>query len=57
MPQVREKMTSQVVTIEPQASVVDAAQRMIQEEKGPLCRLWKAVGWWPWSPIATSSPA
>ena len=36
MPQVREKMTSQVVTIEPQASVVDATQRMIQEEKGPL---------------------
>jgi CBS domain-containing protein len=36
MPQVREKMTPQVVTIEPQASVVDAAQRMIQEEKGPL---------------------
>jgi CBS domain-containing protein len=43
MPRVREKMTSQVVTIEPQASVVDAAQRMIEEEKGP-CRWWKAAG-------------
>ena len=29
-------MTSQVITIEPQASVVEAAQRMIAEEKGPL---------------------
>jgi CBS domain-containing protein len=29
-------MTSNVVTIEPSASVVDAAKRMIQQEKGPL---------------------
>ncbi len=29
-------MTSDVVTIEPSASVVDAAKRMIQAEKGPL---------------------
>jgi CBS-domain-containing membrane protein len=29
-------MTSDPVTIEPQASVVDAARRMIQKEKGPL---------------------
>ena len=36
MPQVRERMTSEVVTIEPQASIVDAAKKMIQEEKGPL---------------------
>ena len=36
MPQVRERMTSEVVTIEPQASVVDAARKMIQQEKGPL---------------------
>jgi CBS domain-containing protein len=36
MPRVREKMTSQVVTIEPQASVADAGQRMIEEEKVPL---------------------
>ncbi len=36
MPQVRDNMTSEVVTIEPQDSVVDAAQRMIEKEKGPL---------------------
>ena len=36
MPQVRERMTASVVTIEPSATVVDAAKRMIQQEKGPL---------------------
>src|SRR3712207_5643413 len=36
MPQVSELMTPDPVTIEPSASVVDAAKRMIQEEKGPL---------------------
>ncbi len=36
MPQITEHMTSEVVTIEPSASVVDAAKRMIQKEKGPL---------------------
>src|SRR5215216_1205308 len=36
LPRVRDLMTSAVVTIEPQASVVEAARRMIQEEKGPL---------------------
>jgi CBS domain-containing protein len=36
MPQVRDQMTSNVVTIEPSASVVDAAKTMIQQEKGPL---------------------
>jgi CBS domain-containing protein len=36
MPQVRDLMVSNVVTIEPATSVVDAAKRMIQEEKGPL---------------------
>src|SRR5215217_2310579 len=35
LPRVRDLMTSAVVTIEPQASVVEAA-KMIQEEKGPL---------------------
>jgi CBS domain-containing protein len=29
-------MTSNVVTIEPTASIVDAAKKMIQQEKGPL---------------------
>jgi CBS domain-containing protein len=29
-------MVSSVVTIEPATSIVDAARRMIQEEKGPL---------------------
>ena len=36
MPQVRDKMVASVVTIEPGTGVVDAAKRMIQEEKGPL---------------------
>jgi CBS domain-containing protein len=36
MPRVRDKMVSRVVTIEPGTGVVDAAKRMIQEEKGPL---------------------
>src|SRR5918994_2116184 len=36
MPQVRDRMVSDVVTIEPGTGVVDAATRMIQEEKGPL---------------------
>jgi CBS domain-containing protein len=36
MPRVRELMVSDVVTIEPGTSIVDAAKRMIQEEKGPL---------------------
>jgi CBS domain-containing protein len=36
MPQVRENMTSSVVTIEPSASIVDAAKTMIEQEKGPL---------------------
>jgi len=29
-------MTSEVVTVEPQMSIVEAARRMIQQEKGPL---------------------
>ena len=33
---IRDRMTSEVVTIEPSASVVDAARKMIQQEKGPL---------------------
>src|SRR5215211_8151679 len=36
LPRVRDLMTSAPVTIEPQASVVEAAKKMIQEEKGPL---------------------
>ncbi len=36
MPQVRDLMVSSVVTIGPGTGVVDAAKRMIQEEKGPL---------------------
>jgi CBS domain-containing protein len=36
MPRVRDQMVSTVVTIEPGTGVVDAAKRMIQEEKGPL---------------------
>ena len=36
MPRVRDLMTTEVVTIEPSASVVDAAKLMIQREKGPL---------------------
>ena len=35
-PQVWDRMTTQVVTIEPQASIAEAAQRMIQQERGPL---------------------
>jgi CBS domain-containing protein len=36
MPQVRDLVVSDVVTIEPGTSVVDTAKRMIQQEKGPL---------------------
>src|ERR671911_401214 len=36
MPQVRDRMVSGVVTIEPGTGVVDAAKRMIEQEKGPL---------------------
>src|SRR5215210_9551483 len=36
MPQVRDRMVGSVVSIEPGTGVVDAAKRMIQEEKGPL---------------------
>ncbi len=36
MPQVRDFMVSEVVTIGPSTSVVDAARQMIQQEKGPL---------------------
>src|SRR3712207_2991699 len=36
MPRVRERMVSAVVTIGPGTGVVDAAKRMIQQEKGPL---------------------
>ena len=36
MPQVRDLMVSDVVTIEPSTSVADAARQMIQQEKGPL---------------------
>jgi CBS domain-containing protein len=36
MPRVRDRMVSSVVTLEPGTGVVDAAKRMIQEEKGPL---------------------
>jgi CBS domain-containing protein len=36
MPQVRDAMTSDVVTVEPSTGIVQAAQRMIQQEKGPL---------------------
>ena len=36
MPQVRDVMTPNVVTIEPGKTVYEAAQVMIQEEKGPL---------------------
>ena len=36
MPQVRDLMVSDVVTIEPSTSVVDVARQMIQQEKGPL---------------------
>jgi CBS domain-containing protein len=36
MSRVRDKMVSSVVTLEPGTGVVDAAKRMIEEEKGPL---------------------
>src|SRR3712207_4487816 len=36
MPRERDRMVSNVVTIEPGTGVVDAAKRMIQQEKGPL---------------------
>src|ERR671911_2599753 len=36
MPQVRDRMVYGVVTIEPGTGVVDAAKRMIEQEKGPL---------------------
>jgi CBS domain-containing protein len=36
MTKVRQRMTSDVVTIEPGTSVVDAARKMIEEQKGPL---------------------
>ncbi len=36
MPQVRDQMVSSVVTLEPGTGVVDAAKRMIEQEKGPL---------------------
>jgi CBS domain-containing protein len=36
VPRVRGLMTSEVVTVEPQTSIVEAARRMIQQEKGPL---------------------
>ena len=36
MPQVRKQMVAEVVTIEPGTGVVDAAKRMIEQEKGPL---------------------
>ncbi len=36
VPLVAEVMTPEVVTIEPSASIAEAAKRMIQQEKGPL---------------------
>ena len=36
MPRVKDKMVSSVVTLQPGTGVVDAAKRMIEEEKGPL---------------------
>lgn len=36
MPQIKDFMSSDVVTAEPSMSVVEAASRMIQEKKGPL---------------------
>ena len=36
MAQIKDFMTSNVVSVEPGTSVVDAAKVMIQEEKGPL---------------------
>jgi len=34
--QIRDRMVSDVVTVEPGTSVVDAARRMIEEKRGPL---------------------
>ena len=34
--QIRDLMVSDVVTVEPGASIVEAAQRMIEEKRGPL---------------------
>ena len=34
--QIRDLMVSDVVTVEPSASAVEAAQRMIEQKKGPL---------------------
>jgi CBS domain-containing protein len=36
MPTVREVMTTDVVTASPSMNVVDAAKKMIEQEKGPL---------------------
>ena len=36
MPRVKDRMVAGVVSIEPGTGVVDAAKRMIEEEKGPL---------------------
>jgi CBS domain-containing protein len=36
MAQVKDTMTSDVVTVESSTGIVEAAQRMIQQEKGPL---------------------
>ncbi len=36
LPQVRDLMTSAVVSVEPSTSIAEAAQRMIEQEKGPL---------------------
>jgi CBS domain-containing protein len=36
MPSVREVMTTEVVTASPSMSAVDAAKKMIEQEKGPL---------------------
>jgi len=36
MPQIQERMVSDVVTVEPSTRVVDAAKTMIEENKGPL---------------------
>lgn len=36
MAQISEGMNTDLVTVEPSTGVVEAAQRMIQEEKGPL---------------------
>ena len=36
MPQIKDVMTSDVVTVAPGTSTVDAARAMIEQEKGPL---------------------